>query len=157
MCIRDSPTIEHIVTTGKPVIQVLVLTPTRELAMQVSEAMSTYGKSAGVKVTSVYGGQPIGRQLDALRRGVHVVVATPGRAIDHLKRGSLDLDQVRTVVLDEADEMLDMGFTRRHRAHPRQHAKRPSNRSVFGHDATSNPCDREAASTGPGHGQDWQS
>ena len=105
------PTIEHIVTTDKPVIQVLVLTPTRELAMQVSEAMATYGKSAGVKVTSVYGGQPIGRQLDALRRGVHVVVATPGRAIDHLKRGSLDLDQVRTVVLDEADEMLDMGFT----------------------------------------------
>ena len=105
------PTIEHIVTTDKPVIHVLVLTPTRELAMQVSEAMSTYGKSSGVKVTSVYGGQPIGRQLDALRRGVHVVVATPGRAIDHLKRGSLDLDQVRTVVLDEADEMLDMGFT----------------------------------------------
>ncbi len=105
------PTIEHIVTTDKPVIQVLVITPTRELAMQVSEAMSTYGKSSGVKVTSVYGGQPIGRQLDALRRGVHVVVATPGRAIDHLKRGSLDLDQVRTVVLDEADEMLDMGFT----------------------------------------------
>ena len=105
------PTIEHIVTTDKPVIQVLVLTPTRELAMQVSEAMRTYGKSTGVKVTSVYGGQPIGRQLDALRRGVHVVVATPGRAIDHLKRGSLDLDNVRTVVLDEADEMLDMGFT----------------------------------------------
>ena len=105
------PAIEHIVTTDKPVIQVLVLTPTRELAMQVSEAMATYGKSSGVKVTSVYGGQPIGRQLDALRRGVHVVVATPGRAIDHLKRGSLDLDQIRTVVLDEADEMLDMGFT----------------------------------------------
>lgn len=105
------PAIEHIVTTDKPVIQVLVLTPTRELAMQVSEAMATYGKTSGVKVTSVYGGQPIGRQLDALRRGVHVVVATPGRAIDHLKRGSLDLDNLRTVVLDEADEMLDMGFT----------------------------------------------
>ena len=105
------PTIQDIVTTDKPVIQVLVLTPTRELAIQVSDAMSTYGKSSGVKVTSVYGGQPIGRQLDALRRGVHVVVATPGRAIDHLKRGSLDLDHVRTVVLDEADEMLDMGFT----------------------------------------------
>ena len=105
------PTIERLVTSGKPVIQALVLTPTRELAMQVSEAMHTYGKTSGVKVTSVYGGQPIGRQLDALRRGVHIVVATPGRAIDHLKRGSLDLDQVRTVVLDEADEMLDMGFT----------------------------------------------
>ncbi len=105
------PTIEHIVTGGKPKLQVLVLTPTRELAMQVSEAMTDYGKSSNVKVTTVYGGQPIGRQLDALRRGVHVVVATPGRAIDHLKRGSLDLDNVSTVILDEADEMLDMGFT----------------------------------------------
>ena len=105
------PTIEHIVTGGRPKLQCLVLTPTRELAMQVSEAMTEYGKSSNVKVTCVYGGEPIRRQLDSLRRGVHVVVATPGRAIDHLKRGSLDLDNVRTVILDEADEMLDMGFT----------------------------------------------
>ena len=105
------PVIQEIVTGGKPVLQVLVLTPTRELAVQVSEAIAIYGKSSGVKVTTVYGGQPIGRQLDSLRRGVHVVVATPGRAIDHLKRGSIDLDQLRTVILDEADEMLDMGFT----------------------------------------------
>ncbi len=102
----------HNIDPGSPAIPtVLVLTPTRELAVQVSEAMFAYGKSQGVKVAPIYGGQPIGRQLDALRRGVHVVVATPGRAIDHLKRGSLDLDGIQTVILDEADEMLDMGFT----------------------------------------------
>ena len=97
---------------GSPAIPaVLVLTPTRELAVQVSEAIESFGKKQKIKVSAVYGGQPIGRQLDQLRRGVHVVVATPGRAIDHLKRGSLDLDGIQTVVLDEADEMLDMGFT----------------------------------------------
>jgi len=89
----------------------LIVVPTRELAVQVSEAFFKYGKQSNVKVLPVFGGQPIGRQLKALDRGVHVVVATPGRAIDHIKRGSLDLDAVQTVVLDEADEMLDMGFT----------------------------------------------
>ncbi len=89
----------------------LVIVPTRELAMQVSEAMFKYGCSQGAEVLPIYGGQPIVRQLKALSRGVHVVVATPGRAIDHINRGSLSLDAVRTVVLDEADEMLDMGFT----------------------------------------------
>ena len=97
---------------GSPAIPTaLIVTPTRELAMQVSEAIESFGKKQKIKVCAVYGGQPIGRQLDQLRRGVHVVVATPGRAIDHLKRGSLDLDGIQTVVLDEADEMLDMGFT----------------------------------------------
>jgi ATP-dependent RNA helicase DeaD len=91
--------------------QVLVLVPTRELAVQVSEAMFKYGRELGVKVVPVFGGQPIQRQLQALDRGVHVVVATPGRALDHIGRGSLALDSVRTVILDEADEMLDMGFT----------------------------------------------
>jgi ATP-dependent RNA helicase DeaD len=88
----------------------LVLVPTRELAMQVSEAIYKYGHDLGAKVVPIYGGQHIGRQLDALRRGVHVVVATPGRALDHIRRGSLDLDAIEVVVLDEADEMLDMGF-----------------------------------------------
>ena len=91
--------------------QVLVLVPTCELAVQVSEAMFKYGRELGVKVVPVFGGQPIGRQLQALDRGVHVVVATPGRALDHIGRGSLGLDSIRTVILDEADEMLDMGFT----------------------------------------------
>ena len=88
----------------------LVLVPTRELAMQVSEAMHTYGRGLRARVLPVYGGQPIYRQVKALERGVDVVVATPGRARDHLARGTLDLSAVRVVVLDEADEMLDMGF-----------------------------------------------
>ena len=89
----------------------LVLVPTRELAMQVSEALHRYGhKAFGTCVVPVYGGQPIQQQLRALKRGVDVVVATPGRALDHIKRRSLDLSSVRFVVLDEADEMLDMGF-----------------------------------------------
>jgi len=89
----------------------LIVVPTRELAVQVSEAFFKYGRESRVKVLPVFGGQPISRQLQALKRGVHVVVGTPGRVIDHIKRGSLDLDAVQTVVLDEADEMLDMGFT----------------------------------------------
>jgi ATP-dependent RNA helicase DeaD len=88
----------------------LVLVPTRELAMQVSQAIHRYGKDLGARVLPIYGGQPIGRQLKALDRGVDVVVATPGRAIDHLSRGTLVLDRLQVVVLDEADEMLDMGF-----------------------------------------------
>ncbi|MEZ5179076.1 MAG: DEAD/DEAH box helicase [Acidimicrobiales bacterium] len=88
----------------------LVLVPTRELAMQVSEAIHRYGRELGARVLPIFGGQPIGRQLGALRRGVAVVVATPGRAIDHINRGTLPLDSVEVVVLDEADEMLDMGF-----------------------------------------------
>jgi ATP-dependent RNA helicase DeaD len=88
----------------------LVLTPTRELAMQVAEAIHKYGKRLGVRVVPVYGGQPITTQLHRLARGVDVVVATPGRAVDHLDRGTLRFEDVDTVVLDEADEMLDMGF-----------------------------------------------
>jgi len=88
----------------------LVLAPTRELAMQVSEALHRYGRGLGARVLPVYGGQPIGRQLRELERGVDVVVATPGRALDHIERGTLRLADVAVVVLDEADEMLDMGF-----------------------------------------------
>jgi len=88
----------------------LVLVPTRELAEQVSQAVHRYGRDLGVRVLPVYGGQPIGRQLEALHRGVDVVVGTPGRVLDHINRATLKLGTVRTVVLDEADEMLDMGF-----------------------------------------------
>ncbi|MEV4704374.1 DEAD/DEAH box helicase [Actinoplanes sp. NPDC049316] len=88
----------------------LVLVPTRELAEQVSQAVHRYGRELGVRVLPVYGGQPIGRQLQALQRGVDVVVGTPGRVLDHIERETLRLGDVRTVVLDEADEMLDMGF-----------------------------------------------
>jgi ATP-dependent RNA helicase DeaD len=88
----------------------VVLVPTRELAVQVSEAVHRYGRDLGTYVLPIYGGQPIGRQLRALERGVDVVVATPGRALDHMSRGTLRLGDVQIVVLDEADEMLDMGF-----------------------------------------------
>jgi ATP-dependent RNA helicase DeaD len=88
----------------------LVLAPTRELAMQVGEAVARYGRGVGATVATVYGGAPIGPQLGTLRRGVDVVVATPGRAIDLIERRALNLDSVEVAVLDEADEMLDMGF-----------------------------------------------
>jgi ATP-dependent RNA helicase DeaD len=91
-------------------VRMLILAPTRELAMQVAEAVHKYGKALGVSAQPIYGGQAIQQQLRALRRGVDVVVATPGRALDLIRRGSLDLSGVRAVVLDEADEMLDMGF-----------------------------------------------
>jgi ATP-dependent RNA helicase DeaD len=91
--------------------QTLVLAPTRELALQVCEAFERYaGGLRGVKVLPVYGGQGYGVQLSALRRGVHIVVGTPGRIMDHLQKGTLDLSQLRFLVLDEADEMLNMGF-----------------------------------------------
>lgn len=91
--------------------QALVLAPTRELAIQVAEAFQTYARfMPGFHVLPIYGGQSYGPQLGALKRGVHIVVGTPGRIIDHLEKGSLDLSQINTLVLDEADEMLRMGF-----------------------------------------------
>jgi ATP-dependent RNA helicase DeaD len=96
--------------SGQAGVFALILVPTRELAIQVSEAMHSYGRDMSVRVLPVYGGQPISRQLRALERGVDIVVATPGRALDHIARGTLDLSGLEIVVLDEADEMLDMGF-----------------------------------------------
>ena len=91
-------------------VRALILVPTRELAMQVAQAIHKYGRSINARVLPIYGGQSIHQQLVVLRRGVDIVVATPGRALDHVRRKTLDLSHVRTVVLDEADEMLDMGF-----------------------------------------------
>ena len=93
---------------GRP--RAFVLTPTRELAIQVAEAIHRYGQPFAIRVLPVYGGQAIGQQLRGLARGVDVLVATPGRAVDHLTRASIALDRIEMVVLDEADEMLDMGF-----------------------------------------------
>ena len=91
-------------------IRALVLTPTRELAVQVHDSLRTYGKHARLASTCIYGGAGMNPQLDALRRGVDILVATPGRLIDHLERGSVKLGDVQMLVLDEADRMLDMGF-----------------------------------------------
>ena len=94
-----------------PATQVLVLAPTRELALQVAEAFGRYGAHLpGVRVLAVYGGQGYREQLLGLRRGAHIVVGTPGRVMDHMNRGALDLSSLRALVLDEADEMLRMGF-----------------------------------------------
>ena len=91
-------------------VQALIVTPTRELAIQVAEEIAKIGKYRHVKPLPIYGGQPIDRQIRALRMGYQVVVGTPGRLLDHLNRGTLRLQHVKMVVLDEADEMLDMGF-----------------------------------------------
>ncbi len=91
-------------------IQGLIMAPTRELAMQITDEIKKFGKYTDIRVATVYGGQGMGIQLDALERGVEIVVATPGRLIDHLKRGSIELRDVTHIVLDEADTMLDMGF-----------------------------------------------
>ncbi len=91
-------------------VQALILTPTRELAIQVHDAIFEFIGNQGLRVLAIYGGQSIDRQILQLKRGVHIVVGTPGRVIDLLDRGSLKLDQVKWLVLDEADEMLSMGF-----------------------------------------------
>jgi ATP-dependent RNA helicase DeaD len=96
--------------TGQRHVQALVLCPTRELALQVADAISEFGKIQAVRVLAVYGGQPYGPQISRLNRGVDVVVGTPGRMIDLLDRNALNISHVKTVVLDEADEMLSMGF-----------------------------------------------
>ena len=103
------PTVEK-VTEKIHRVQALILTPTRELAIQTAEELNKIGKFKRVRTLPIYGGQSIDRQIRALKRGVHIVVGTPGRLLDHLNRGTLALDTVNTLVLDEADEMLDMGF-----------------------------------------------
>ncbi len=96
--------------TPKGGVQGLVVAPTRELAIQITDEITKIGRHTGIKAPTVYGGQGMGIQLDKLRNGSEIVVATPGRLIDHLKRGSIRLDKIAHLVLDEADTMLDMGF-----------------------------------------------
>ena len=91
-------------------VRALILTPTRELAAQVHESVTTYGRYTSIKATVIYGGVSIKPQISAVRRGVDIVVATPGRLLDHAGQKTIDLSRVETLVLDEADRMLDMGF-----------------------------------------------
>jgi ATP-dependent RNA helicase DeaD len=91
-------------------LQAVILVPTRELAVQVTTEFEKFAKYTGIRVLSIYGGQSIGIQYNQLRKGVQIVVATPGRLIDHIKRGSISLKEVKFAILDEADRMLDMGF-----------------------------------------------
>jgi len=103
------PLIENI-TTNQGYVQALILAPTRELAIQVTEELSSFAGAFQTKIISIYGGQPIDRQISRLQRGVDIVVGTPGRVIDHLNRKTLDISKISYIVLDEADEMLNMGF-----------------------------------------------
>lgn len=103
------PTLNKI-DTNRNVVQTLVIAPTRELAVQGQEELFRFGREKGVKVRSVYGGSSIEKQIKALRSGAHIVVGTPGRLLDLIKRKALKLDHVETLILDEADEMLNMGF-----------------------------------------------
>ncbi len=103
------PIIENIVPDSKK-IQAIILAPTRELAIQVAEELSSLAEEHKTRILAVYGGQPIERQIERLKRGVDIVVGTPGRILDHLDRKTLDISKVSYIVLDEADEMLNMGF-----------------------------------------------
>ncbi len=99
-------------TGGRRKVRALVLTPTRELCLQVMDSVRTYGKGMPLKATAIFGGVSINPQISSLRQGVDIVVATPGRLLDHVNQRTLDLSQVEILVLDEADRMLDMGFIR---------------------------------------------
>jgi ATP-dependent RNA helicase DeaD len=103
------PIVERI-DPGRQAVQAVVLAPTRELAVQVAVEVQELGRGRGVKVESVYGGDSMERQIEGIRAGAHVIAGTPGRVLDHLRRGTLDFSAVKVLVLDEADRMLDMGF-----------------------------------------------
>ncbi len=103
------PVVER-VDAALAAVQAVALAPTRELALQVAEELAQIGKGKGVRIESIYGGDSMDRQLEGIRAGAHVIVGTPGRVLDHLRRKTLRFDQVKVLVLDEADRMLDMGF-----------------------------------------------
>lgn len=106
------PIVDALVKRSAPGVQALILTPTRELAIQVGRELEHLAQFRGTKVVAIYGGAPIGRQVTALEEGAQVVSGTPGRVLDHLRRGTLDPSHIRVFVLDEADEMLSMGFAK---------------------------------------------
>ncbi|NLE87886.1 MAG: DEAD/DEAH box helicase [Myxococcales bacterium] len=104
------PLVDRLVKPQQQVVQALVLSPTRELALQITRELSALGKHRGLRFAPVYGGAPMQRQIDDIREGAQLVIGTPGRVLDHLSRGTLDPKTIKTVVLDESDEMLSMGF-----------------------------------------------
>src|SRR5687768_267417 len=106
------PIIDSLVKRSQESVQALILTPTRELALQVSAELEELAKFRGTKIVAVYGGAPMGRQVAALQGGAQIVAGTPGRVLDHIRRGTLSTKNIRIFVLDEADEMLSMGFAK---------------------------------------------
>jgi ATP-dependent RNA helicase DeaD len=106
------PIVDALVKKSQPNVQALILTPTRELALQVASELEQIAKHRGTKIVPIYGGAPMGRQIAALEEGAQIVCGTPGRVLDHLRRRTLDPSNIRIFVLDEADEMLSMGFAK---------------------------------------------
>jgi ATP-dependent RNA helicase DeaD len=104
------PLIDNLVKANRPAVQAMILCPTRELALQITRELTAIAKHRGTKVVAVYGGAPMGKQIEQLKDGAQIVVGTPGRVLDHLRRGTLDTAACRQFVLDESDEMLSMGF-----------------------------------------------
>jgi ATP-dependent RNA helicase DeaD len=104
------PLIDSLVKSNKPAVQAMILCPTRELALQITRELTALAKHRGTKVAAVYGGAPMGRQIEQLKDGAQILVGTPGRVLDHLRRGTLDTQACKIFVLDESDEMLSMGF-----------------------------------------------
>jgi ATP-dependent RNA helicase DeaD len=104
------PLVDNLVKANRPAVQAMILCPTRELALQITRELSGIAKHRGTKVVAVYGGAPMGKQVEQLKDGAQIVVGTPGRVLDHLGRGTLDVSAVKQLVLDESDEMLSMGF-----------------------------------------------
>ena len=122
-------------------MQVLILCPTRELAVQVSEEVHKLAFfKRGIHALPIYGGQSYERQFYGLKQGAQIVIGTPGRVMDHMRRGTLRLDTVKMVVLDEADVMLEHGFPRRHRAHPPGRAQGTADGVLLRHDAAADPA-----------------
>jgi ATP-dependent RNA helicase DeaD len=104
------PLIDSVVKVNRPAVQAMILCPTRELALQITRELTAIAKHRGTKVVAVYGGAPMGKQIEQLKDGAQILVGTPGRVLDHLRRGTLDTAACRAFVLDESDEMLSMGF-----------------------------------------------
>ena len=135
------PILHHLTNKGNPArgagrrIRALVLSPTRELASQIRDSFQTYGRETSLRYTVIFGGVGQHPQVKVLRHGVDVVVATPGRLLDLMNQGHVDLKAVEIFVLDEADRMLDMGFLPDLRPRDRQAAERAANRFLFGHHA----------------------
>src|SRR5258706_5456246 len=104
------PLIDNLVKANRPGVQAMILCPTRELALQITRELTSIAKHRGTKVVAVYGGAPMGKQIEQLADGAQIVVGTPGRVLDHLRRGTLETQACKAFVLDESDEMLSMGF-----------------------------------------------
>ena len=127
------------ITADEEQISALVLAPTRELAIQVAVEIGKLGRYKGVRSLAVYGGQDIGKQIRALKKRPQIIIGTPGRLLDHIQRRTIRLDHIKTVVLDEADEMLDMGFLEDIRGHFGKGAAGKADDAVFSDHAAEHP------------------